>query len=346
MTWRTLQLPPCSLGESPFWHPDEQRLYWVDIAQRCVHRYCPATGAAEQWPMPSEPGCIAPMRLLPAAARQGATHSAASGETNARGTVSNAADRSPGGHLLIALRDGVYAAAHWGGPLTRLAPALHDVATHRFNDGKADPHGNFWVSTLNELRTSASAQLLSLPAGAQPGRAALQVMATGATVGNGLAWSPDAQTLYWADTSRHSVRAWDCHARQNTLTDERIFKQWPAKPAGWHAVPPGNSDHLRLPYAGRPDGAAVDVAGNYYVAMYEGAQIIKLSAAGVVLASIAVPAQCPTMPCFGGDDGCTLYVTTARQNRPAAELQTYPDSGCVFAMAVNTPGLPVNFYAG
>lgn len=339
MTWRVLQLPPCTLGESPFWHPDERRLYWVDIAQRCVHRFSPATGAAEQWPMPSEPGCIAPLRPLRGTAGEGAVKGAVNRQAQ------SAAGQSPGGSLLIALRDGVYAAAHWGGPLTRLAPALHDVATHRFNDGKADAYGRFWVSTLNELRTSASAQLLSLPAGAQPGSAALQVMATGATVGNGLAWSPDAQTLYWADTSRHSVRAWDWNARQNTLTAERIFKQWPAKPAGWHASPPG-SRPVNAPYAGRPDGAAVDVAGNYYVAMYEGAQIIKLSAAGVVLASIAVPAQCPTMPCFGGDDGCTLYVTTARQNRPAAELQTYPDSGCVFAMTVDTPGLPVNFYAG
>ena len=339
MTWRVLPLPPCTLGESPFWHPDERRLYWVDIAQRCVHRFCPATGAAEQWRMPSTPGCIAPMRPRHGTALEGAVKGAVNSQAK------SAADQPPGGSLLIALRDGIYTAAHWGGPLTCLASALHDGATHRFNDGKADPFGNFWVGTLNELRTSASAQLLSLPAGAQPGSAPLQVMATGATVGNGLAWSPDAQTLYWADTSRHSVRAWSWNARQNTLAAERIFKQWPAKPAGWQAAAPGNRS-VNPAYAGRPDGAAVDVAGNYYVAMYEGAQIIKLSAAGVVLASIPVPAQCPTMPCFGGDDGCTLYVTTARQNRSAAELQIYPDSGSVFAMTVDTPGLPVNFYAG
>jgi sugar lactone lactonase YvrE len=105
-------------------------------------------------------------------------------------------------------------------------------------------------------------------------------------------------------------------------------------------------DNPRNPdYAGRPDGAAVDVAGNYYVAMYEGARVLKLSPDGVVLASIAVPAQCPTMPCLGGEDARTLFVTTARQNRPAAELQKYPDSGCIFERQVDVPGLPVNFYA-
>ena len=315
MSWLALPLPPCTLGESPFWHPDEQRLYWVDIQQRCVHRFSPTTGAAEQWPMPSEPGCIAPVRRR-------ATHHAL------------------GGSLVIALRDGVYIADYWQGPLTRLAPALHDVATHRFNDGKADPVGRFWVSTIDETRASASAQLLSLAAGGLSSSTpmSLQVMARGATVGNGLAWSPDTHTLYWADTSSHTVRAWNWDADTNVMSGERVFKQWPPKPADWQADP------LASAYAGRPDGAAVDIAGNYYIAMYEGAQVLKLSPTGSVLASLPVPAQCPTMPCLGGADGCTLYVTTARQKRPAAELLTYPDSGCVFAMQVDVPGLAVNCY--
>ena len=339
MTWRVLNHPPCTLGESPFWHPDERRLYWVDIQQQCVHRLDPATGAAQQWLLPSEPGCIAPVRSF-------LTHPA--NNTPAPGAAKNPETVSElGGGLVIALRDGIYRADHWGGHLTCLAPALHDVATHRFNDGKADPEGRFWVSTINEARTAASAQLLSLAgAGRSFGAAlSLQVMATGATVGNGLAWSPDNRTVYWADTTSHSVRAWDFDARRNTLNAERVFKQWPAKPAGWQAGTPAGAPHSQG-YAGRPDGAAVDVAGNYYVAMYEGAQVIKLSPDGVVLANIAVPAQCPTMPCFGGDDGCTLFVTSARQNQPAAELVTYPNSGCVFAMQVDVPGLPVNFYAG
>jgi len=57
-----------------------------------------------------------------------------------------------------------------------------------------------------------------------------------------------------------------------------------------------------------------------------------------------VPAQCPTMPCFGGDDLRTLYLTSARQGRPAAELARWPDSGCIFSMRVEVPGLPVNFF--
>jgi sugar lactone lactonase YvrE len=53
--------------------------------------------------------------------------------------------------------------------------------------------------------------------------------------------------------------------------------------------------------------------------------------------------MCPTMPCFGGDDLKTLFVTTARDKRPEKELQQFPDSGCVLSMRVDGPGLEVNF---
>jgi sugar lactone lactonase YvrE len=51
------------------------------------------------------------------------------------------------------------------------------------------------------------------------------------------------------------------------------------------------------------------------------------------------------MPCFGGEDLKTLYLTTARHGRSAAELVQFPDSGAVFFTRVEVPGLPVNFFA-
>ncbi|MHB1248113.1 MAG: SMP-30/gluconolactonase/LRE family protein, partial [Polaromonas sp.] len=220
------------------------------------------------------------------------------------------------------------------GALQRLVRAKHDTATTRFNDGKADPLGRFWAGTIYEPRDAARAQLFSLDC--RSGRApALELKAGDATTANGLAWSPDASMVYWADTPRHIIRAWSWDGESNAMTHERVFHQWPHKPEGWQPGSPG--------YAGRPDGAAVDVQGNYYVAMYEGGRLVKRSPAGEVLSEIAVPAQCPTMPCFGGDDLKTLYLTTARQKRSSRELQSYPASGCVFSMRVEVPGLPVNF---
>jgi sugar lactone lactonase YvrE len=64
-----------------------------------------------------------------------------------------------------------------------------------------------------------------------------------------------------------------------------------------------------------------------------------------VLATVPVPALCPTMPCFGGDDLQTLYLTTARKGRSVQELADWPLAGRVLSMRVEVPGLPVNFFA-
>lgn len=302
VNWRTVVSQPDQLGESPFWHPDEKRLYWVDIPGLQIRRLDPATGSVQSWAMPCEPGCIAPTRS---------------------------------GGLVIALRGGIYRGRVWDGELQCIVPAEHDSATTRFNDGKADPLGRFWAGTMYEPRSAPLAKLYALDArgGLTP---RLEAKAGDAVVGNGLAWSPDAATLYWTDTASHAIRAWDWDAASNTLSRGRVFRQFAGKPPGWQ---PGQGG-----YGGRPDGAAVDAAGNYWVALYEGGRLLQLSPAGDILADIAVPAQCPTMPCFGGDDLQTLYLTSARKGRPEAELQAWPDSGCVFAMRVDTPGLPVNFF--
>jgi sugar lactone lactonase YvrE len=313
MSWSVVVPQVFELGESPFWHPHEQTLYWVDIVGRKILRANVFMGTAEAWDMPTElgePGCMAP---------------------------------AAGGGFVIALRSGIYRARQWQGPLHRLADAPYETAHIRFNDGKADPLGRFWAGSYCEDKTPR-AELYCLDARPQPatGQAGLRRMAGDAASGyatgaNGLAWSSDSRVLYWADTAAHVVRAWDWDAAANALSGERVFHQFAARVAGDGA---GGAS----PYQGRPDGAAVDVKGNYYVAMYEGGCVKKLSPQGVLLATIPLPARCPTMPCFGGDDLQTLYVTTARHGRSPQEVADRPLSGSVFSMRVDVPGLPVNFF--
>ena len=308
--WRSVSPQADQLGESPFWHPVEQRLYWVDIAARLIRRSAVDGGGTESWPMPQEPGCIAPAH---------------------------------GGGLVIALRDGIYRARQWGGALALIERFPHDPETTRFNDGKADPLGRFWAGTMYEPRDRPQAALYSVdcrPDGNPDGQPRTERKAGDATIANGLAWSPDARTVYWADTAAHVIRAWDWEAQSNTMAHPRVFHQFPGKPAGWQAGAAGIED-----YAGRPDGAAVDSQGNYWCAMYEGARLLKLSPAGVVLDTLDLPVQCPTMPCFGGADLKTLYVTSASQKRPAAELAALPLTGHVLWTRVDVPGLPVNFFS-
>ena len=71
---------------------------------------------------------------------------------------------------------------------------------------------------------------------------------------------------------------------------------------------------------------------------------MRLSSSGNILQEVPLPVRCPTMPCFGGADLKTLFITTARKNRPAAELANQPWAGCVLSMRVDVPGLPTNFY--
>lgn len=301
MSWQALGAQTFALGESPFWHPHEQMLYWVDIADRQILRANIYMGTVQAWDMPSEPGCMAP---------------------------------AASGGLVVALRHGVFRAREWGGPLEHITTLPYDTKTIRANDGKCDALGRFWVGTYDEPKAAHAAALYSIDCRA--GTPVVQRQAGDALTANGLAWSPDNQTVYWADTPNHIVHAWDYGLRDNTMTAHRTHLQWPPKPADWTFGQTG--------YAGRPDGATVDVQGNYYLAMYEGARICKFAPDGNLLAEIPVPAQCPTMPCLGGEDLQTLYVTSARRGRSAAELAHYPQSGCVFSMRVDTPGLPVNFF--
>ncbi|MDD4944996.1 MAG: SMP-30/gluconolactonase/LRE family protein [Rhodoferax sp.] len=310
--WQTVAPHAAALGESPFWHPLEQRLYWLDIASCQVLRANLDMDTVEAWPLPCEPGCMAP---------------------------------AASGGLVLALRDGIYRARSWGGALTRLATLDYNPAHMRANDGKCDALGRFWVGTIDETRQAHNAALYCVDArpsqGAVPQVSCKISPSAGMTTANGLAWSPDQRTLYWADTPSHTVWAWDFDLASASMTQQRVFAHFDPKPAGWQPAP---SDAGNGGYRGRPDGATVDAQGNYWVAMFEGRRVCQFSPSGALLAELATPLQCPTMPCLGGEDFKTLYLTSARHHRSAPELAAYPLSGQVLAQRVAVAGLPVAMF--
>jgi sugar lactone lactonase YvrE len=301
--WTAITNEPDGLSESPFWDPQEQRLYWVDIPGRRMARVAvqglQAQGAVEYWLLTQEPGCIAPVQ---------------------------------GGGWVMALRDGIYQAREWGGDLQLLAAAPYDTTQLRFNDGKCDAQGRFWAGSLYEPKDQALGALYMLDG--QGLHTRVGGVTEGVVTANGLAWSPDGLTAYWADTAAHQVRAFDFDPDSGQLSSGRVFHQMAHKPAGWTW---GDV----AAYGGRPDGAAVDSEGCYWSAQYEGQRLLRLSPNGHVLAEVRTPVPCPTMPCFGGDDLKTLFITTSRQGRSAQELAQYPEAGCVFAMRVEVAGLSV-----
>ena len=227
-----------------------------------------------------------------------------------------------GGGFVAALRDGIWFVDRQGALERKIADAPYDPAHHRFNDGRADPQGRFWAGSMNEQRDANSAQLYRLSSSLE-----LAPVLDDMMISNGLAWSPDGRTMYHADTPARTVRAYDFDSATGTPANGRVYAHFD-----------GATD--------RPDGAAIDSEGCYWCAFYSGAKVVRLSPQGRLLAEYAVPAMCPTMCAFGGDDLRTLYVTTARQKREADELARFPESGGIFAMRVDVAGLPEPKFAG
>jgi len=109
---------------------------------------------------------------------------------------------------------------------------------------------------------------------------------------NGLAFSPDENTLYVADTRRRHVRGYQMQTN-GTIAKEtsRVF------------VDLGGTE------PGVPDGIKVDAEGNVYSGGSGGLYIIDSK--GKKLGRIVHGQAATTNVAFGGDDWKTLYFTTA-----------------------------------
>jgi sugar lactone lactonase YvrE len=276
---------PMQLGECPLWHPRERRLYWIDIDGRAVHRLDPQHNMHQSWTMPSEPGAIA---------------------------------WSEAGGLVVALRSGLAMLDTDSGALKMFAEPPYDPSRERFNDGRCDAAGRFWVGTIYEPRDRPEARLYVLE------RGILRDSGKRATVSNGVAFSPDNRTLYHSDTTSHCITAYDYDIATGATGNGVLLHRFSAERGAG--------------YGGRPDGAAVDSEGNYWCAMYEGGRLLQLSPTGAILREILLPVRCPTMMAFGGSDLRTLYITTVSSKRSAEELAACPLSGCLLSLRVDVPG--------
>lgn len=284
---------PMAVGEGPLWHPGESALYWVDIDAFKVHRLRPATGEHVFWRMESEPSALAIRH---------------------------------GGGMVVALRTGFVHLDTKYDKVTPIAPAPYDTAKFRFNDGRVDPAGRFWVGTMYEPRDQQAAQMFVLEQGE-----VRQAWSGGMTNSNGLGFSPNGRVMYHADTAAHRIDRYQFDPRCGRAAEPEVFQQF-------------STDKAAADYGGRPDGAAVDSEGNYWCAMFEGARVLCFSPDGTLLREVKLPVRCPTMVAFGGEDLKTLYITSASHNRPAAELAQYPLTGRVLSLRVDVAGRPEPAY--
>jgi sugar lactone lactonase YvrE len=92
-------------------------------------------------------------------------------------------------------------------------------------------------------------------------------------------------------------------------------------------------------YPGRPDGAAVDADGCYWICGNDAGLIHRFTPAGKLDRSLAVPVKKPAMCSFGGAGLDTLFVTSIRPGGDV-DLSDQPLAGSVFALRPGVRGLP------
>lgn len=273
------------LGECPLWSDLEERLYWVDIEGQAIHRFDPATSVDEQRSVAGRPGAIA----LTAEA----------------------------GRLLVAIEHRL-AFFDWGSGSCDEWIGLEPEGTeNRLNDGRCDRAGRFWVGSMFD--PSSDGRSTGMLHRVETSGAATTVR-TGIGVANGLAFSPDGATMYFADTHRETVWAYDYDAAAGEAVNERVFLDFDGLP-------------------GRPDGACVDEEGCYWIACVYGWAVLRVRPDGSVERTVEMPVEKPTMPAFGGPDLATLFITSIGEggSRPLEPGQ--PDAGGLFAIEPGVRGL-------
>ena len=91
------------------------------------------------------------------------------------------------------------------------------------------------------------------------------------------------------------------------------------------------------PLPGRPDGAAVDEDGCYWICANDAGLLHRFTPQGKLDRSLELPVKKPAMCTFGGPNLDTLYVTSIRPG--GVDLTDQPLAGGVFALRPGVRGL-------
>ncbi len=273
------------LGEGPVWDAEAQVLYWVDIYGQTFYRFSPTTGELRAFEVGVQVGVLAP--------------------------------RAAGG-LIMATRNGFALWDEHSEALTFLADPEANHPETRFNDGAVDPAGRFWAGTMledSEEWDLAPGNLYRL----DPDYT-LTRMETGIAISNGIGWSPDSKTMYFTDSPRQVIYAYDYDQATGTIENRRPFIQTPGE-------------------ASVPDGLTVDSEGCIWSARWGGWRIIRYDPQGKPEREIVLPVQYPTSCTFGGAALDELYITSAAVRVSAHKRSQQPLAGDVFRLRPGVSGL-------
>lgn len=269
------------LGEGPAWDADAGVLWWVDIYNHRVHRFDPATGGDRAYEVGEVVTCAVP---------------------------------AAPGTLLLALRRDLALLDAATGRVERVATVLPERKGLRFNDGKCDARGRFWIGSMSAEEGGAALYRYD-PDGE------VRMMETGLTISNGVGWSPDGETFYLTDSPSKKIYAYRFDPEAGTLSGRRVFADL------------GSGDAF-------PDGLAVDAEGCVWSAQWDGGCVIRFDPDGREAERVRVPVRRPTSCAFGGVDGRDLYLTSASIGLGEEEIEEGFHAGDLFRLRAQAPGLP------
>ncbi len=153
-----------------------------------------------------------------------------------------------------------------------------------------------------------------------------QPMKTGVGISNGLGWSPDNRIMYYTDSIKRTIWAYDFDLEEGTISNRKVFAQTP-------------EDYV-------PDGLTVDADGLVWSAKWDGWKVVRYTPNGSVDLEVPLPIQRPTSCMFGGPNFNLLYITSASTGLSEFELQEQPSAGSIFVYETDIPGLPEPRFAG
>jgi sugar lactone lactonase YvrE len=277
-------------GEGVVWHAAHGAVYWTDINRFLIHRFTPADDCVRTWFFDE------PVTAL---------------------TLTDRDDV-----LTVVLASSVIL---WE-PATDLRHQpifrLEGWPRVRLNESRVDPGGSLWIGSMqNNVNPDGSSRPVDRKDGVlyrlDPDTR-VTIHRTDVGISNTLAWSPDQQRLYFADSLANIVWAFDYNPATHTIRNERPFLQ----------------DFPR----GLPDGSTVDAEGFLWNSRYYGGCIVRVAPDGKIDRVVEMPVKNITTCSFGGPDRKTLYITTATAEAPLSERL----AGGLYAIQTAVGGLPEN----
>lgn len=192
---------------------------------------------------------------------------------------------------------------------TPVGDADHAMAGMRFNDGRCDRQGRFMAGSMliDMLAGRSVGHIYQIQHHGKPRK-----VLDGLVTPNGMAFSPDGRTMYLTDSHKSVRTSWvfDYDTELGQPINRRPFIDM----AG---------------FSGRPDGAAMDTDGCYWICGIDAGLVHRYTPQGVLDMTISTPVKKPSMCAFGGDDLRTLYMTSIS---PVVDDDKRPQDGGLFAI--------------